>query len=405
VAPDGYLRRMLADGARPFRHRRGVRELLGQPPDTGVRVRFAAAAPRAGFNYLSCYGDRPAGAPDSVSQWLDLVADEEPSASVGAAPVRPRCGPPDRPPAAASPAPVVAPAGPPPTGPPLPAAPTPETTVVIPGITARPDRSGPLPARIEPERPGPSGGVKPKPPGRTRDGHPAAGPVRPQPVSRPEPPASPAAPVPPPAADSGDQGEPSPSARYPQPADSPDRLRTDPPAREGWGLPASPRLSAPTTVSAPAPVQSLSAARHPVPGAPAARPAPTTVPGRAPVQWPSARPHPIPDSPVGRPVTAPQPRRTPTSATAPVPACLPARTPWTPPPAEPPAEPAVTVHAYRRTTAPRSVQGAADYCAPAPPPPAVAPPPVVRSQSAPAPAGTALFWERRHLTRRARILR
>ena len=61
MAPDGYLRGVLADGARPFRHRAGVRELLGQPPDTGVRVRFAAAAPRAGFSYLHRGGDRLAG--------------------------------------------------------------------------------------------------------------------------------------------------------------------------------------------------------------------------------------------------------------------------------------------------------------------------------------------------------
>lgn len=52
MAPDGYLRGVLADGTRPFRHRARVRALLGLPEDTGVRVDFAPAAPRAGFTYV-----------------------------------------------------------------------------------------------------------------------------------------------------------------------------------------------------------------------------------------------------------------------------------------------------------------------------------------------------------------
>jgi hypothetical protein len=389
VAPDVYLRGVLADGARPFRHRGGMRELLGQPPDTAVRVRFAAAAPHTGINYLHRHGDRPAGAAVSVPHWL-LVPPASPAAvapeSVAAAPVRPRWSgpPPDPPPAAAPPAPAAAAAGRPPTGPGLPAAHTPETILVIPGITARPDRSGPPPAHVDPGWPGPSAGAEPKPPGRSRDGHPVAGPLAPQPVNLPEPPASPAAPTPPAVPGTGDRGQPRPPARDPRPAEGPQNPRTEPASASG-PLPASPPSSAPAT-------------------------APTTAPAPGPVQSPSAAPRPIPNASVGPAARTPQPRRIPTAPTPPAPTRLPAHTPWTPTLAEPPAEPAVTVGGYRRTAAPRAVQEPTDHLAPAPPPPAVSPPAVspplaVMSQPEPTPAGTPLFWERRHLTRRARILR
>ena len=47
----GYLHSVLADGARSFRYRSGVRALLGLPEDTGIRVNFAAALPGASFTY------------------------------------------------------------------------------------------------------------------------------------------------------------------------------------------------------------------------------------------------------------------------------------------------------------------------------------------------------------------
>ena len=76
----------------------------------------------------------------------------------------------------------------------------------------------------------------------------------------------------------------------------------------------------------------------------------------------------------------------------------------TEPTAEPPAETPVTVQPDLRAAAARSVQAPADPTVPAPPP---APPPqlvvVAQPEPPPGPAGTPLFWERRRLTRRARI--
>lgn len=51
MSPDGYLRGVLADGARPFRYRGVVRGLLGAPEDTGVEVAFATGLPVPGFVY------------------------------------------------------------------------------------------------------------------------------------------------------------------------------------------------------------------------------------------------------------------------------------------------------------------------------------------------------------------
>lgn len=49
---DEYLRRVLADGAQPFRYPGQVRTLLGLAGDDAVPVDFAPAMPRVGFRYL-----------------------------------------------------------------------------------------------------------------------------------------------------------------------------------------------------------------------------------------------------------------------------------------------------------------------------------------------------------------
>jgi hypothetical protein len=53
VTPDGYLRSVLVDGSRQFRHRGAVRALLGEAPDIGVTVTFASALPRPGFVFAA----------------------------------------------------------------------------------------------------------------------------------------------------------------------------------------------------------------------------------------------------------------------------------------------------------------------------------------------------------------
>jgi hypothetical protein len=53
VAPEGYLHRVLADGARPFRYRCRIRELLGLTVETGIRVEFAPPAWHTGFVHLA----------------------------------------------------------------------------------------------------------------------------------------------------------------------------------------------------------------------------------------------------------------------------------------------------------------------------------------------------------------
>lgn len=51
MARDSYLSGVLADGARPFQYRVGVRELLGLPDDNGVRITFGPTPPRGGLRY------------------------------------------------------------------------------------------------------------------------------------------------------------------------------------------------------------------------------------------------------------------------------------------------------------------------------------------------------------------
>jgi hypothetical protein len=66
VAPDGYLRGVLADGSRPVRFRAGIRELLGASDDNGVRVSFPPRPPRGGFRYVQQHGAAP-----RVAEWED----------------------------------------------------------------------------------------------------------------------------------------------------------------------------------------------------------------------------------------------------------------------------------------------------------------------------------------------
>src|ERR1035437_615360 len=47
----GYLYRLLADGARPFRYRSRVRTLLGFP-ECGIEMNFSKPLPIAGFSYV-----------------------------------------------------------------------------------------------------------------------------------------------------------------------------------------------------------------------------------------------------------------------------------------------------------------------------------------------------------------
>lgn len=75
MAADGYLREVLADGARPVRHRSGVRELLGAPDD-GARIVFPAL-PRGGFVYLRGVGAAPTWATGvAESRWEVQVVDD-----------------------------------------------------------------------------------------------------------------------------------------------------------------------------------------------------------------------------------------------------------------------------------------------------------------------------------------
>ncbi|MEC4018798.1 hypothetical protein [Streptomyces sp. H27-D2] len=149
MAPEGYLRGVLADGARPFRHRARVRALLGLPEETGVRVDLVPRAPVVGFPYLrrSCesYGTGEGylsgEAPVTASSWLDqtehVFFDET-------APVSSEQGPSP----SAVDAPLVgtvrtgelAPAEEPPSGSPAPPVVS-AASVVVPGTTERPGQS------------------------------------------------------------------------------------------------------------------------------------------------------------------------------------------------------------------------------------------------------------------------
>lgn len=51
-AERGYLHRLLADGARPFRYRGRIRTLLGQPESSSVQVNFSKPLPRGALAYV-----------------------------------------------------------------------------------------------------------------------------------------------------------------------------------------------------------------------------------------------------------------------------------------------------------------------------------------------------------------
>jgi len=78
MTPDGYLRAVLADGARTFQYRLRVSELLGHPAGSGVRISFGIAAPRRNFVYLrrwSGSADRSVGRTAPQTWWTQTVDD------------------------------------------------------------------------------------------------------------------------------------------------------------------------------------------------------------------------------------------------------------------------------------------------------------------------------------------
>ena len=86
MARDSYLSGVLADGARPFKYRVGVRELLGVPDDNGVRISFGPTPPRGGLRYRR-QQDSAAPQPqsrvwDGGTRWLAETEDfeEQPAA-------------------------------------------------------------------------------------------------------------------------------------------------------------------------------------------------------------------------------------------------------------------------------------------------------------------------------------
>jgi hypothetical protein len=95
-AGPGYLGRILAAGARPFRYRSRVWSLLGVPQPGGVTMQFPQALPFAGFSYLRPSWADHTEAPDQgftgTPQWITeaekLPGNRTRGAST-AAPVRP----------------------------------------------------------------------------------------------------------------------------------------------------------------------------------------------------------------------------------------------------------------------------------------------------------------------------
>lgn len=90
MARDGYLSGVLADGARPFKYRAGIRELLGVPDDNGVRISFGPTPPRGGLRYRR-QQDSPAPQPqvwDGGTRWLAETEDFEEQPAARPAPTR-----------------------------------------------------------------------------------------------------------------------------------------------------------------------------------------------------------------------------------------------------------------------------------------------------------------------------
>jgi hypothetical protein len=80
VAPDGYLRGVLADGTRPFRFRGRVRRLLGEPDDAGAKVEFVLPPRVAGVpsGWTDHTGGRsvPGGAVDAPAPQASWTVEE-----------------------------------------------------------------------------------------------------------------------------------------------------------------------------------------------------------------------------------------------------------------------------------------------------------------------------------------
>lgn len=398
MAPDGYLREILGRGARPFRHRGGVRELLGVPGD-GTRVAFPAA-PRGGFVYRrSTDGALRAQAAEGAWWQAQVTGDPadpwrgEPAPPAGetaadAGADGPWTAAPDKsarpgPRAASSPGPVATcrpgdrgllpPVPVPWTGPETAPGPTRRAglpTVTIPGITLTGRRApvpdAPAPVRDvppDPPRPGPSAGSD-----STRSG---AGPPLPQPAqltTGPPAPARRASPEPaPPAIRSARPG-----TTIPGVTQSARHQHVAPP--DAWaatrGVPSDPLRTAP-----PAPGQARPA---PVPG-PIAGPAAAQVGGADPARRNPPRAGPAAGEP--RPTAMP-------------PAISPRRGPA---PRSAPPEGAFTTQPGDAPRRPPASRPAAAGAPDAPPPTVIVPPSRVRP---------AAFWERRHVGRlRARIPR
>jgi len=183
MAPDGYLRSVLADGERPFRARAAVRELLGVPADTGVRVGFPVLPRGLGFVYRreAAFAAGPAQAGSYQVQVVD-----DPARYLGTS------EPPARHPTAHRQPPAAPPIPDDPWDPPAVAVPAPATDswntveVTVPGMTPPPlaDSAGiasPLAGIVSPAAP-------------TLDLRPHAGPPHPGPpqAGPPHPGASPA---------------------------------------------------------------------------------------------------------------------------------------------------------------------------------------------------------------------
>jgi len=406
VAPEGYLRGVLADGARPFRYRAGVRMLLGLPGSGGVQVSFAPTAPGTNHVYMdAAYGTAaylPGEAP--ADPW---PSDPWPADAAGgraepwtATPAPPAV--PDAPPAAADPEADRGAGQPDP-----PTVSTSDSTVVIPG-----SGTGAL-AGAGLDRVGTAGGLGavPRSPavtsgrwaGARKDRDRAeAGSAADPPLQ------ADALPTAPPA------GEPAPG---PSTGHAPGERVRRPAGRAGVAMP-SPAAGRP-----PSPAPGLG--RPPTAAAePTASPSqPDPQPGRLAAPGSTARPPAVRrrlDTDPGAPATAsapstagrPDPVAWPVQATAPRRSTPPAAGPR---PADPDTSPGVSVHngparrpgppPYRRT--PPRPPSAPEPQAPSPAAPQPAAPQVVvvRARATPA-AGAAAFWERRHLgLLRARILR
>ena len=372
MARDGYLRGALADGARAFRYRAGVRELLGLPTGSGVRVRFASAAPRADFSYLCRSGDQATQVPVGIQRWLELAADDPVETSRAAVPVGTRSGPID------GPFPGVAERVS--SGQPLPMDAAPGDVLVVPGITPRPGASWSAPERAE------SGRIE-------ADGRPELFAET----------ASESTDVP--TAEGGRQTTTMPSGIRP--------VREAPPGPISIAEPVSSPVaigqSSPTAVRIRPPVASTPYDDGPLRPRSALDPQPAddriysrtrrpAAAGDSALIQPAAAAMPS-EAPDGLPIASRMVPGTQGPPTSPPPA---ARRSLPAPEDEPAADGQGGVRPPRRLTATRAIEAAVENVA-EPAAPAATPLPAIspespRPQRSPSRAGTPLFWERRHLT-------